>query len=412
MTNPKEKVHAAAKLAWEQAGRRGIVVGATGIGKTKIALDRVDELNEYYRTGALLEVPRVLLLVPTEKARDNVWLDEAKKWNVEYSSVEGLCYVSAAKASKKHYHLLILDEGHHVTPAVASILTESSFDEILVLTAIVPGKKTEVDREKWSIFIDLDLPVVFKYPVEDAVKDGVVSDFTVHVVELELDNKQKIYKAGGKKKSWFNTEKQEYEYMDKQMLKLRLDLNNKEAQVAALHLGNFVVPHVLLQDVKTLQIRLNILIGKRARFIYNLPTKGKYASYMLQKILNTDVRTRVLVFNGSIQQSADLCGALHVFDSKSTSKALEDFQSEQSRYLCVVNAADESHNFPNLDYALIVQASSVARRMVQRIGRVIRYREGHKANIIILMVKNTVDEKWVESALSEIDPSRIKRYKR
>ena len=46
-------------------------------------------------------------------------------------------------------------------------------------------------------------------------------------------------------------------------------------------------------------------------------------------------------------------------------------------------------------------------RFIQRTGRHIRYRPGHKGKIIIVYAKDTVDEKWVRTATKGVDPSNI-----
>lgn len=60
-----------------------------------------------------------------------------------------------------------------------------------------------------------------------------------------------------------------------------------------------------------------------------------------------------------------------------------------------------------IDKAIIVQLNSQEKDLVQRIGRLIRYRPGHKAHILILAAKNTQDEVWLASALENIDKSII-----
>ena len=49
--------------------------------------------------------------------------------------------------------------------------------------------------------------------------------------------------------------------------------------------------------------------------------------------------------------------------------------------------------------------------MIQRIGRFLRNRLGHEALIVILCVKGTVDERWINNALQEVDKDKIERIK-
>jgi ERCC4-related helicase len=45
--------------------------------------------------------------------------------------------------------------------------------------------------------------------------------------------------------------------------------------------------------------------------------------------------------------------------------------------------------------------------LIQRIGRTLRIRPNHKANIFILVCKNTQDEVWLENAIRSLDKSKI-----
>jgi ERCC4-related helicase len=63
---------------------------------------------------------------------------------------------------------------------------------------------------------------------------------------------------------------------------------------------------------------------------------------------------------------------------------------------------NEGTNIPNLDEALIIQISAQELHLIQRIGRVIRVREGHLGKIYIICVRGTQDEVWLKSALKGI----------
>jgi hypothetical protein len=44
---------------------------------------------------------------------------------------------------------------------------------------------------------------------------------------------------------------------------------------------------------------------------------------------------------------------------------------------------------------------------IQKIARSLVLQEGYKANIYILVVKDTVDETWKDSALEDLNPDKI-----
>ena len=140
----------------------------------------------------------------------------------------------------------------------------------------------------------------------------------------------------------------------------------------------------------------------RMHFIYNLPSKLKVA----QKIIDDYMKGRYLVFCASIAQAEELCGP-NTFHSKTNSEAYDKFVSGKINDLGVVKAVNEGHNIPKLDMALIVQLNSKELDIIQRIGRVVRYRPGHKAIIYIVVVEGTKDQDWLKKALSGFDEEVI-----
>ena len=73
---------------------------------------------------------------------------------------------------------------------------------------------------------------------------------------------------------------------------------------------------------------------------------------------------------------------------------------------CVLQL-NEGVTIPNLKEGIILHAYGNERKSNQRIGRLLRLNPDDTAQIHILCYKNTVDEKWVESALQDLDPEKI-----
>lgn len=403
----KSKVQAEALARWELAGRKGILAMGTGTGKTKVALDRAWKL--LLKKGP--ENLRILLAVPTTKLRDENWPQEIADWNY-YPLIEergiwnAFCYASLATKPSGHYDLVILDEGHRSTEYNSQVFENITYNELMVLTATVP-----TDREKRKLLLSL-APIVFEYHIDQAVDDGLVADYDLVVIEVPPDNTNKYIPAGNKKKPFKQTEAANYKFKTSIIEPLQIKLREKEKELFIVEqLATDKDPMLdeileLDREVKKMQARLKPLIMQRAQLVYNMKSKTAAAKTILREIVTSTNRT--LVFAGSIAQCETLCAPM-VYHSKSDDKWLAMFKAEEIHFLGVVNALNEGHNIPNLDQALIVQASSNERDLVQRIGRVIRYRPGFKGKIYLLVSTGTVDEKWVASALSNINPDRITR---
>jgi superfamily II DNA or RNA helicase len=71
---------------------------------------------------------------------------------------------------------------------------------------------------------------------------------------------------------------------------------------------------------------------------------------------------------------------------------------------------NEGINIPNLRAGIIMHSFGNERKSSQRIGRLLRLNPEETAVVHILCYKNSVDERWVNEALKDLDPSKIKHY--
>jgi superfamily II DNA or RNA helicase len=378
----KSGIQDAAFVQWDKE-QRGTVAGATGMGKSRIAVMAMTRVRmEKYPIQ-----PRILIMVPTEELRDKNWPEEIRRWckdDEEFEqAMEGVrlvCYASAPTVQEGAWDLVVLDEIHHMTERVEQLFYNNLMHRVLGLSATPPDAKR--DPIKYSL-INQYAPVIFQYTLEQGVEDGVVADFEIVVVMEGLDNIKKNIKGGTAKAPFMTTEAKQYEFLDR-VVKRSMAMPDGPRKSDA---------------IKFSQLR-------RTRFIYDLPSKTALAKALLEKLPPDD---RIITFCGGIEQSRELFGE-EVYNSKDKKlNKLEEFKKNlDMKRLGVVNAVDEGHNIPDLDMAVLVQINSNSRTLVQRLGRVVRYREGHKALVFLLCAQGTQDEHWVKKALAEFNPARIK----
>lgn len=404
MENPsqeaKDSLQQTARNEWVRRGRKGTLAQCTGSAKTKVALDEMMQMWRAYKAmpshvsefGEFRDMPHpiFMVVVPTEQLRDVDWPAEVEKWygaeglEMWTTGVTAVCYISLHKYRGSHYNLVTLDEGHHLTGLSSEFFRNNIVEAVLCLTATFPDSKSE--PHKYALLSEI-APVVFTYPLDQGVDEGVVSDFEINVILSVLDDKKKIIPAGSKKKPFLQTEAAAYAYQSKLITSIRIEVGNN------------------LGDAEKNAKRLQFMEIARYRFMCNLPSKLRLAQAVMTKEITDGQRT--LIFAGSIEQCGVLCGNA-VYHSKTTDEQLKLFAEKKINMLGCVKALDEGKNIPDLDMGLITQIDSQPRRLVQRIGRLIRFRKGHKARIFILCVQNTVDESWLNSALAGFDPKRIK----
>jgi len=364
----------------EEAGKaivrnngRGMLVMATGTGKSKVAIDYA-KMKHHLNPRI-----KILLVVPTEKLRDVNWKDEFTKWNADFLweyHLDRSCYVSISKLKDKFYDLVILDEAHNITVNNSQFFKQNIVLACIGLTATPPPEEI-----KKALLKEQRLNPVYEVTLDEAVEWGLVSPYKITVVQTSLDSNTRNIKSGTKDKVFYTTELKTYEYLTQQIASI--DVQTATTAMLA---------------------RRKMFILKRLHFIYALPSKTMAAQFLLNKVI--PVQERTLIFAGSIIQAETLCE--HSFHSKSSNSSFYDaFKAETINRLSSVRSLNQGENIANLDNALVVQINSKELDIVQRVGRVVRYRNGHLAQIYILCVKNTVDTKWLETALSDFDRSRI-----
>lgn len=375
--------------------RRGTGAKATGTGKTKPAIDEMMSLYRLAFTNAGVTInvylPKFFVAVPTEELRDNGWPKEVEEWygaeglQMWRECVTCICYISMHKYRGEIYDLVVLDEAHHITVLNSGFFQSNVASAVMGLTGTYPDKEKEPD--KWMLLNSI-APIVFTYKLDQGVDDGIVSDFELHIIMSSLDKVTKNIPAGNKDKPFKQTEAAAYLYLSKRIMSLQIETNNGLSKRT---------PEQLYKATKFAQLA-------RHRFLCNLPSKLKLAKIVMESIVKPELRT--LIFAGSIEQ-CNILGGENVYHSKVDDTALRKFMAMEINTLVAVNALNEGANIPALDQELIVQVSSNPRDLAQRVGRVVRFREGHKAMVYILCVQDTQDESWLKDSIKSFDEKRI-----
>lgn len=341
----------------------GIIAGATGIGKNKIVINYLMDLNSQLK---------VLWVVPTTKLRDHEIPEEWKKWG-DFSwfqqNVRMICYKSLHKEDS-YYDLVVLDEGHNLTLRAYKCITMRyrKYKSVIFLSATLPG-----ERIKQKMIRHMRLPVIVELDVDEAVDKKLVAPFDVTLVPVPM-SKMNDFRVKTKAKSYTTSEHNRYHALQNVINGYRAGKAPKHLYIARMH------------------------------SIYRFKSKVEEAKILLTRLLSEG--KRVLVFCGSIDSAEYITS--HTYHSKTDDQHYTDFNAKRINHLAVVKSLNEGHNMTDVDAAIIIQVDSKKRNYIQRQGRVIRWREGHHANIYVLYSQNTVDYKWVRSSLSGISPDKIK----
>ena len=336
---------------------RGIILASVRSGKTRQLLISI---KEYFKD----KNPKVLVLYPN--------IDIKLSWEKECEIIDyfpNIVYCTFASMSKiidDGWDCIIIDEAHLLGEEnqlpLAGKLAENT--NHIIFASGTYNKDTLSDIKFYT-----KLNLIVNYPTSEAIKDGIVSDFTIYVHKYNLDNSKII--QFGKVKKWNSTEKKECNRLGNRILKLL----GQQKIFASLERMRFI------NSCNSLIEKVNEWIShnKNERFI----------------LFSSDEKTG-LRYN------------LPMFNSKSKDDSvLKDFQSGKINQLCLLKKASAGVTFPNLQNILITAINSNGETLEQMIGRSLLDDTDH-SHIHIFVSTEDFQNKWLNKSLELINKNKIK----
>lgn len=338
----------------------GRLLLAPRVGKSKLAIDII-KVNK----------PKSILWVtPLAKLAEEDIPKEFQTWKaVNYTKKLTTVTWTSLNKIKGHFDMIILDEEQFITDNnISGIINGNiTYEYILSMT----GTETK-HKDKIELYNSLKLPVLYKLSINEAVDVGLLANYTIKVIEIDM-GKDKSIKAGTKDKPFMTSEEDNYKWL------------HSTAQKA------------IFQKRKDVQFR----ILTRMRAIYNSASKTNVAKYLIDNL-----KGRKMFFCASIEQAEYLCP--NNFHSKTNDKDLNDFITGKIDEITMVNAGGVGTTFKEIDHLVMTQADSDKNGLTsQKIARTLLEQGSYKATIWILCLVGTQDESWVESALGNFDKSKV-----
>ena len=352
----RDKVQSEALEATRGKERCGLAL-ATGVGKTLVALNH---LEEHY--SPLLNI---LVVAPKISIFDS-WRAEAQKFDKAklLINITFTTYLSINKQDPREYDIVYLDECHSLLESHRAFLDEFN-GKILGLTGTPPKYANSVKGKLVNEFC----PMVYEFVTDSAVENNILNDYQIIVHEINLGTKNN-YLVSTKNKSFRTSEQKNYNYWC-----TRID-----SGAGSLHM-------------------LRVM---RMKAMMEYPTKEKYA-----KLLLNSINTKCILFANTQDQADRLCEYSYHSNNLDSEDNLRLFKEDKIDKLSCVLQLSEGVNIPNLKQGIIMHAYGNERKSAQRIGRLLRLNPDEKAIVHILCYVNTVDEKWVKSALDGLDQTKI-----
>lgn len=402
------------------------------VGKTRICIEQLKKENPV----------NILWVTSSPKLRDIDIPQEFFNWNAKdlYSKTEIITYNKLSKL-EGNYDVIILDEIQRLTLASAKNLLNGKiqYNSIIGLTG-----KMSTDKSKLELYEKLGLQIIKRVDQEDAIKLGLISDYTIHILNVKL-SEEKDFKVKTKTISFLTSEKENYKYLTGKVEKdnildcisyyfpenkikvlgkqysLKPFIAKFECDESYLIVDKESIGYIVIKDYQiTGKIPLNGVdyrienkdlvfkpnkfdVLNRMRFIYNLDSKLKAAKNFILTL-----KGRTICFSGSIEHANQISN--NVYHSKSGKDNLNKFIKKEINLLSCVNAGGTGFTYDTINNLVIVQCNSDRNGdSSQKKARALML-DGNNKNIYIICAYETVDRKWTDLFLKDINKDKIKEY--
>lgn len=413
---------AEAIATWISSNSRGVVEAATGTGKTTLACAAASLLHERFGDGL-----RVVIVVPT--------IALAKQWRAEFGSrlaipqsrlgeqhsqeevswdpskpvlvtvlntaSTRLAEVVSGWKREGHHVLLIVDECHRAGASSRARIFDAPFDSALGLSA-TPERADEGEQE--HIYPNIGRKI-FEYPLLQALDDGVLSELTALDIYVDF--------APDEVRAW------EQSAHDLSTSISALRRSHPDLDVGSARF--FDELSRLAADGDSEAKRVVGVLAARRRLITDSEQRALAADAALSWIHQS--KKRAIIFHETITSAERTLGFLNKVGSKvvlehsgmaasDRAQAIDVFRGGRVDLLVTVRALDEGLDVPEAELALIVSGSRSHRQRIQRIGRILRQRDGKHARVITLLVRGTPEESVVGARDAErLGDHRVRHHR-
>ena len=366
------------RKAWIKAKGRATIVAATGVGKTRIAINCIKSVRTKYPNLF------VLVVVPTELLK-NQWIEELDKWGLGFNTEVRVMMGT----SKQHLKcdMLVIDEAHRISSNVLSnILENTQFNLILGLTATferLDGRHKIL--EKYA-------PVCDTITIQDALLNGWVSKYKDYVVLIDVDDIE-TYKN-------YNKEfVQHYEYFNFDWDLIMSLVGPKGFVNRAKYRDQICQNESEKKEVfKMITYHATAFmrcLQNRKKFVYNHPKKLEIA----EKIIQMRPNSKLITFSANTKMAESFSSG-YVYTGKNSKKknrlSLEEFSALPSGQLHTCKLAEEGMNLPDLSVGIMLGLNSSKTKAIQTLGRVVRLSKDKTAEFFTLVINNTIETEWMK----------------
>ncbi|MHA1607130.1 MAG: DEAD/DEAH box helicase family protein [Candidatus Freyarchaeota archaeon] len=352
--------------AWVEAGKRGVMVMPTGSGKTFVAMKAMSIISE-----------ATLVVVPTLDLMDQWATRLSEMFNVSVGVYGGgehvlgpvtvatydTAYLRIEELGNK-FSLIVFDEVHHLpSPGYSQIAEMSAAPYRMGLTATyerADGLHVELAR--------LIGGVRYEVPIRE-LAGRHLAEYEIRriLVDLSPEEREEYEKA--------------YSVYVNYLREHNLSMSSPED-----------FRKLVLRSGRDPRAREALLARHKARTI-SINSSAKLDA--LTKILERHVNDRIIIFtehNSLVYavSTAFLIPAItHKTPKKERSEILSKFRNGEYRAVVTSKVLDEGVDVPEANVGVILGGSGSKREFIQRLGRLLRKKEGKRAVLYEIVSKSS-----------------------
>lgn len=362
---------------WIANKGKGVLIAATGYGKTRVGLMIIKGILEKHPDK------RILIVVPTITLKEQ-WLGLTDSWGFSLNC--DIQVINTVITKEWSCDLLIIDEIHMIfADTFQQVFKKVDYKLILGLTATLErldGKHKICEQY---------CPVFDSIPITECLANKWVSTYKEYAVIISVDDID-TYKQYNKE----FTEHFEFFNFSWEKVQSCLGPNGFKYRYA---LSKERCPN---DEEKRKKIMTLItyhatsfmrIIQSRKAFINNHPKKIE----LCRKIINARPNSKIITFSNNVA-TAEKIGIGPVYSGKTTKKkgriTIQEFSECKTGVMNTIKRADAGLDIPGLSIAIVIGTDSSPIKAIQRLGRAIRFEKEKEAEIFNIIIEDTVECKW------------------
>jgi len=357
----------AAIRAWEEAGRRGVIVKPTGTGKTEIALSIIAR----HRVSALVVAPlRDLMYQWQRRIRQGLGFDAGvlgdgrrEIWPLTVTTYDS-AYIHMKEMGNR-YRLVVFDEAHHLPGAT---LSESALDCLAPMRLGLTATPERADRRE-RLLDGLIGPTVFREEI-DAARGKTLADYSLVRVPIHLAS----------------AEQEEFDRLSRRVRAYLIERRREEPGFQWTDLTRRSRTDAEAREVLRAYRRKLALIHRSAEKLR-----------VVEDILRLHPKEHCVIFTASNRMALDVSTRFLIpaltshSDKRERNAVLDAFAAGTIRALCACEVLNEGWDAPALKVGVVLGGEKGVKEAVQRIGRLLRRSGDRSARLYEVVLQETPD---------------------